>query len=61
MINKWRCTQQELPPDGVLVDTISQGGMEQKLKRKGALWFVREGDIYVYYTPVKWRYILGAR
>lgn len=60
-MNKWKLTRQELPPEGVLVDTISQGGMEQKLKRQGNLWFVKSGDVYVYYTPEKWRYIVGVR
>ncbi|HCR2010153.1 TPA: hypothetical protein ONC52_001975 [Enterobacter asburiae] len=60
-MNKWKQTRQELQPEGILVDTISQGGMEQKLKRQGNLWFVKSGDMYVYYTPEKWRYIVGAR
>ncbi|CAH5460360.1 TPA: hypothetical protein N0X70_001557 [Enterobacter roggenkampii] len=61
MINEWKHTKHILPPEGILVDTISQGGMEQKLKRQGNLWFVKSGDMYVYYTPEKWRYIVGAR
>lgn len=60
-MNKWKRTRQELPPENVLVYTISPGGMEQKLKRQGNLWFVNSGDMYVYYTPEKWRYIVGAR
>lgn len=60
-MNRWKHTRKELPPEGILVDTISQGGMEQKLKRQGNLWFVKSGDMHVYYTPEKWRYILGAR
>lgn len=30
----------ELPPEGVVVHTISPGGIRQKLKRQGALWEV---------------------
>ncbi|HHD7207846.1 TPA: hypothetical protein ACNOH0_003760 [Enterobacter hormaechei] len=60
-MNNWKHTRRELPPEGVLVYTISPSGMEQKLKRQGNLWFVKSGDMYVYYTPDKWRYIVGAR
>lgn len=60
-MNKWKSIKDKLPPEGILVETIIQGGMEQTLKRQGNLWFVRDGDMYVYYTPDKWRYIVGAR
>ena len=40
---------------GTLVQTISPGGIRQPLRRQGRLWFVPDGSIYVYYTPMFWR------
>ena len=28
---------------------------EQKMFRKGRLWFIDDGAMYVYYTPTHWR------
>lgn len=47
-------TLEELPPEGEVVDTISPGGMQQRLKRSRRLWFLPDGSMYVYYTPVAW-------
>lgn len=44
-----------LPPEGVVVDTISPGGIQQPLKRSGRLWFHPDGVMYVYYVPMLWR------
>jgi hypothetical protein len=51
----WISCEDELPPDGEIVETRSPGGIVQALKRDGGLWFVPDGTIYVYYTPVAWR------
>lgn len=53
----WNHTSSQLPNEGVVVSTVSEGGMEQELKRQGNLWFYPDGSMYVYYTPVKWKYI----
>lgn len=53
----WHRTDMQLPQDGVVVLTVSESGLEQKLKRQGNLWFFPDGSMYVYYTPVKWKYI----
>lgn len=46
-------------PEDVVVNTkISDIGgdrNEQKLKRKGRLWFFPDGSMYVYYTPTHWQ------
>ena len=44
----------ELPPNGLVVETTSPKGLVQRLKRSGSLWFVPDGSMYVYYTPVAW-------
>jgi len=53
----WNYTSSQLPNEGVVVLTVSDSGMEQKLKRQGNLWYFADGSMYVYYTPVKWKYI----
>lgn len=51
-----------LPPEGKLVytkiDDTNGCRNEGKLYRKGNLWFVPDGSIYVYYTPTHWAPIL---
>ena len=54
-MSDWKNTQKELPPEGVIVETISPGGLQQTLKRQGRLWFHADGGMYVYYTPLFWR------
>ena len=54
----WKQTAQELPPENVVVSTISPAsGMEQTLKREGNLWWAPDGSMYVYYTPSMWRFL----
>ena len=48
-------------PEGETVDTkiddASGARNEQRLKRKGRLWFYPDMSMYVYYTPTHWRRI----
>lgn len=30
---------------------------EQSLMRRGRMWFVPDGSMYVYYRPTRWRYL----
>lgn len=57
MSDKWIRVADQLPPEGKTVDTISPGGQQQELKRKGGLWFFPDDSMYVYYTPLVWREI----
>ncbi len=50
----WHRVEVALPDEEVIVRTISPGGIETMLKRRGLLWFVPDGSMYVYYTPVFW-------
>jgi hypothetical protein len=56
---KWIKVADELPPEGVEVDTKidDKDGTrnEQSLKRKGSLWFFPDMSMYVYYRPTHWR------
>lgn len=55
----WTSTSNKLPPEGIIVNTKidDNNGLrnEQKLKRVGGLWFLPDGDMYVYYTPTHWQ------
>ena len=55
----WKSCADELPKDGLVVETIihDERGTrnETKLKRQGRLWFFPDGSVYVYYTPTHWK------
>jgi hypothetical protein len=53
----WTRVDQQLPPKGVVVDTISPGGVENKLKLMDGLWFFADASMYVYYVPEFWRHV----
>lgn len=58
-MTEWIETKNKLPAEGIIVDTKiddSKGCRnEQKLSRRGNLWFIPNSDVYVYYTPTHWR------
>jgi hypothetical protein len=49
----------ESAPEGVVVmtkiDDADGCRNEQELKRRGRLWWLADGSMYVYYTPTHWR------
>ncbi len=51
----WTPTADALPPEGRVVLTMDSGGRVQQLKRRGSLWFVPDGSLYVYYVPAFWQ------
>ncbi len=55
----WMPRTIEEPPENVVVMTaiIDARGVErnvQKLKRVGALWFLPDSSMYIYYEPTHW-------
>lgn len=58
-MNDWIRVSDRLPTENKVVDTIIDDGKfirnMQKLKRKGNLWYIPDGSMYVYYTPTHWR------
>lgn len=57
----WISTNQQLPPNGVIVETKidDKDGVRniQDLKLSdGRIWFLPDGKMYVYYRPTHWRY-----
>jgi len=57
MDNSWNTNE---APEGVVVETkIDDERGERnhgKLIRRGNLWFVADGSMYVYYRPTHWRH-----
>ena len=55
----WHLTSVSLPPEGLIVETKidDEHGCRNKgrLYRRGKLWFLPDGSMYVYYTPTHWR------
>jgi hypothetical protein len=54
---KWNPTDTMLPPENTLVKTMDSSGRVSTLQRIGNLWFVPDGGMYVYYTPISWRHL----
>jgi hypothetical protein len=50
-------------PEGEVVETKidDEHGVrnEQRMKRKGRLWWFEDGSMYTYYTPTHWRHAKG--
>lgn len=59
MSETWISCQDELPPEGedvlTKIDDANGCRNEQRLKRKGRLWFFTDMSVYVYYTPTHWK------
>jgi hypothetical protein len=51
----WTKTDECLPKEGELVQTMNSNGYVQPLKRRGRLWFYADDFMYVYYTPTMWK------
>ena len=55
---EWNKTSEVLPPENkiVLTKIDDEKGCrnETLLYRQGNLWFLADGDMYVYYTPTHW-------
>lgn len=59
MEREWINVKDRLPEDFILVKTKIDDGKgirnEQFLKKCGNLWFIPDGNMYVYYTPTHWK------
>lgn len=51
----WIPTDDRVPDDGEVVLTMDGGGHVQPLKRRGRLWYLADGSMYVYFTPAFWQ------
>ena len=54
--HKWVRTVDQPPENNVIVETMDSTGRVSLLKRDGRLWWLSDGSMYVYYTPMMWRY-----
>lgn len=57
MTDQWTLVENQKPPAGVTVETISPGGLQSQLKLIDGLWFFPDASMYVYYTPMFWRHV----
>jgi len=57
----WILTSERLPNEAteVMTKIDDEKGCrnEQKLRRRGSLWFFPDMSMYVYYTPTHWRHL----
>lgn len=55
----WIGSREFLPPENKVVETCIYDHKgrrnQQPLQRRGNLWYVEDGSMYVYYTPTHWR------
>ena len=55
----WHKTSEQLPQEGIVVDTKieDEHGCRntQRLYRRGNIWYLADGSMYVYYTPTHWK------
>ena len=51
----WIPTDQQPPPEGVVVRTMDSGGHVRELVREKGLYFFPDRSMYVYYTPKFWQ------
>ena len=52
---EWFSPKDQLPPDGLVVETLNSAGQMTELKRQGNLWWFADGSMYIYYVPTFWR------
>ena len=57
----WRRIDDELPPEGVIVETKIDDSKgirnETRLIRRGRLFYFDDDSMYVYYGPTHWRHV----
>lgn len=53
---RWTPTEQARPVEGRACVVITEGGDERELVFQSNLWFLPDRSMYVYFTPVFWRY-----
>jgi hypothetical protein len=51
----WTRTTDALPEEGVVVDVISEGGMQTQLLLRRGVWFLADESMYVYYGVALWK------
>ncbi len=53
----WHNAREVKPPEGELVDVITEGGDQRQLIWKQNLWFLPDLSMYVYFGVSSWRRI----
>ena len=50
----WYPVSEKLPPEGVLVDVITESGDKRQLRLSKNLWFLPDMSMYVYFSVKSW-------
>lgn len=58
-MQNWISTKKSLPRDGDIVQAMDSSGNVQLLYKKGNLWWLADGSMYVYYVPTFWKEGVG--
>lgn len=57
---KWKSISEFPPPNDVVLKTCikDENGIrnEQPLRKRGRIWWLADGSMYVYFTPTHWDY-----
>jgi hypothetical protein len=59
--SNWTRTDQLLPPENEVVETMDSGGNVQQLRRVKKLFWVPDMSMYVYYCPKFWKRLAVSR
>jgi hypothetical protein len=51
----WYETRKQLPPEGVLLDVITESNDERQLIFEHNLFWLPNKEMYVYFTPKLWK------
>lgn len=53
----WTYLTDRLPDEDAVIEATTPTGDVRVLRRMGSLFFDRSREVYMYFTPVKWRYL----
>lgn len=57
LMSNWTNIESSLPDEGRLLEVTTSSGAVQQCRKQGNLFWTPDMVMYVYYTPVMWRYI----
>lgn len=56
MVSAWTYVKSMLPLDNSEVEVVTPSGDQRTLIYRSRLWWLPDNSMYVYFTPVMWRY-----
>jgi len=52
---QWAVTEKKAPPEGVLLDVITETGRQTQLIFEQGMWWLEDKSMYVYFVPLFWK------